>query len=203
MKLATLRHSAIALAALLLTACSGGSSTTANTAPGPVVSCDPANSATLDECGTLLVGITDADGDFLNYTVDVLSLTLETVNGRVIEVMPRKTRINFTDYVDVAELVATAFVPPAVYVAGEIHLDYTNAEIFVEESGVAKAAVVTDSEGVPIGQTDLKVVLSNRDQLVIAKRRAHFLQLDFDLEASHEVDITPTPATAREATSGT
>ncbi|MDH3751038.1 MAG: hypothetical protein OEU40_10625, partial [Gammaproteobacteria bacterium] len=32
--------------------------------------------------------------------------------------------------------------------------------------------------------------------LVVAKRRAHLLQLDFDLAASHKVDVVPTPALA-------
>jgi len=196
MKLATFGRAASVLTALMVTACGGGVSTTANTGPAPVASCDPTNPATIEECGTVFIGFTDADGDFLNYTVDVLSLTLETANGRTVEVMPRETRINFTDYVDVAELVTAATLPPAIYVAGTIRLDYTDAEVFVEESGLAKKAVVTDSTGTPLGQTDLKIVLSNRDQLVVTKRRAHFLQLDFDLEASHQVDITPTPATA-------
>ena len=196
MKLATFGRTASLLTALMLTACGGGASTTADTGPAPVASCDPTNAATFDECGTVLIGFTDADGDFLNYTVDVLSLTLETANGRTVEVMPRETRINFTDYVDVAELVTAATLPPATYVAGTIRLDYTDAEIFVEESGLAKAAIVTDSTGTPLGQTNLKIVLSNRDQLVVTKRRAHFLQLDFDLEASHRVDIAATPATA-------
>ncbi len=195
MKFTTIGRAAALLTALILTGCSGGAGTAAS-GPFPVASCDPANAATFDECGTVLVGFTDADGDFLNYTVDVLSLTLETANGRVVEVMPRKTRINFTDYVDVTELVTAAAIPPAVYVAGTIRLDYTDAEIFVEEANVAKEAIVTDSAGTPLGQTDLKIVLSDRDRLAVTKRRAHFLQLDFDLEASHVVDIAPTPATA-------
>ena len=32
--------------------------------------------------------------------------------------------------------------------------------------------------------------------MTVSKRRAHFLQLDFDLDASHDVDTVPTPATA-------
>ncbi len=83
--------------------------------------------------------MTDADGDFLNYTVDVLSLELETANGRIVETLPRSTRINFTDYVDLTELVTAASVPPATYVAGTIRLDYTNAEVFVEAADESKA----------------------------------------------------------------
>jgi len=189
-------RAALLLAALILTACGGDSSTSSTPDPETLAACDPNNPATHDECGTVLIGLTDADGDFLNYTVDVLGLTLETANGRTVEVMPRATRINFTDYVDVTELVAAAIVPPATYVSGTISLDYGDAEVLVEAAGVAKNAVVTDMDDVELGQTRLKIALSNRDQLTVTKRRAHLLQLDFDLAASHDVDTVPIPARA-------
>jgi hypothetical protein len=184
------------LSVTVLTACGGGAGTTPVDAPVANAECDPNNSATFGECGTVLIGLTDADGDFLNYTVDVLSLTLETANGRVVETLPRKTRINFTDYIDLTELVAVATIPPATYVSGTISLDYADAEIFVEADDAAKAAVVTDQVGTALTQTTLKIRLSNRDQLKVQKGRSALLQLDFDLDASHVVDIVPTPATA-------
>jgi len=182
--------------ALILTACGGGSGTTPVAGPTPTAQCDPNDPNTHSECGTVLVAITDADGDFLNYTVDVLSLELETANGRIVETLPRATRINFTDYVDLTELVTAASVPPATYVSGTIRLDYTNAEVFVEASDESKAAVVKDAAGNNLTQTELKIHLSNRDRLVVSKGRPALLQLDFDLAASHEVDIVPTPAEA-------
>jgi len=189
-------RAAVLVAALILTACGGGASTSSSPITGQTASCDPNDPATFNECGTVLIGFTDADGDFLNYTVDVLSLTLETANGRIVEVLPATTRINFTDYVDVTELVVAATLPPATYVSGTISLDYGDSEIVVEALGVSKKAVVTDLDDVELGQTDLTIRLSNRDQLRVTKRRAHLLQLDFDLAASHEVDIDPTPARA-------
>lgn len=194
MNLANSGRAAVLLAALIMTACGGGAGT--STTPEPQAACDPGNSATHDECGTVLIGLTDADGDFLNYTVDVLGLTLETAGGRTVEVIPETTRVNFTDYVDATELVAAAIVPPATYVSGTIHLDYGDAEIVVEAAGVAKDAVVTDLDDAELGQTSLKIILSNRDRLLVTKRRAHFLQLDFDLAASHDVDVVPIPARA-------
>ncbi|MBT8100998.1 MAG: hypothetical protein KJO82_14685, partial [Gammaproteobacteria bacterium] len=131
-----------------------------------------------------------------HYNVNVLSLTLETADGRSIEVLPRDIRINFTDYVELTELVAAVTVPPGVYVAGSINLDYSNAEVYVEAGDAAKEAVVTDLAGVPLTTTELRIILSDRDQLIITRRRAALMQLDFDLEASHEVDIVPTPAIA-------
>ncbi len=196
MTIAITRRAALLLGTLILAACSGGASTSSNPDPGATAACDPADASTHNECGTVYIGLTDADGDFLNYTVSVTSLTLETANGRVVDVMPRSTSINFTDYVEVTELVAAVVVPPAVYVKGSINLDYTDAEVVVEADGVAKDAVVTDLDDVEITQTSLEIVLSNRDQLLVTKRRAHFLQLDFDLAASHTVDIAPTPARA-------
>ena len=192
---------ALMLATLLFTAAcsSGGSGDTTNTSsPGSSASaaCDPTDTATIDECGTVYIGLTDADGDFLNYTVDVVQLTLETANGRIVETLPRNSRVNFTDYVDVTELVTAATVPPATYVAGTITLDYSDAEIFVEADGDAKAAVVTDDAGNPLAETALRIELSNRDRLVVSRGRPALLQLDFDLAASHVVDVAPTPAQA-------
>lgn len=185
----------VLMTVLTLAACGGGSSTVDNSPPD-TQNCDPANAATHSECGTVFVGLTDADGDFVNYTVDVVQLTLETANGRVVDTLPRSTRINFTDYVDLTEMLTAATVPPGTYVSGTITLDYGDAEVFVEAGDMAKEAVVTDINGNALGQTELKIVLSNRDQLIVTRGRAAFLQLDFDLAASHLVDIAPTPATA-------
>ena len=194
MNFATPRRFTLLFATLVIAACGGGASTTQ--VPAPAAACNPADPGTHDECGTVLVGLTDADGDFLNYTVDVLGLTLETADGRTVEVMPGAARINFVDYVDATELVAAAVVPPAVYVSGTISLDYSDAEVIVEAGGVATDAIVTDMNDVPLDTTSLRIELSNRDRLAVTKRRAHFLQLDFDLAASHTVDIARVPARA-------
>ena len=178
-----------------LAACGGGAETTTDDGLVTAV-CDPSDPSTFAECGTVMIALTDADGDFLNYTVDVLSLKLETADGRIVETLPRTTRINFTDYVDLAELVVTASIPPAIYVSGSISIDYSDAEVFVESGGDAVAAVVTNIAGDALSQTDLRIILSNRDQLIISRGRASLLQLDFDLDASHTVDISTIPATA-------
>ena len=181
--------------ALIMGGCGGSSGQSAETA-AVAASCDPSDAATASECGTVLVGFTDADGDFLSYSVDVLSLTLETAAGAVVETLPRSTRVNFTDYVDLTEFVSAATVPPGTYVAGTIQLDYSNAEVLVEAGGEAKPAVVIDADGIPLAQTSLRIVLSNRDRLVVTRGRASLLTVDFDLNASHAVDIASTPATA-------
>ena len=87
-------------------------------------------------------------------------------------------------------------MPPATYVAGSITLDYADADIVVEDGDTTRPAVVVDMDGTPVAQSTLNVQLSNRDRLVVGRGRVAFLQLDFDLEASHTVDLGSDPATA-------
>jgi len=187
---------ALMLIALALSACSGGAGVSNSMEAPAVAECNPADPGTAGECGTLIIGLTDADGEFLSYTVDVLSLILEKADGTVIEVLPNATRIDFAQYVDLTEFISVATVPPGVYVAGTIQLDYTNAEIIVEDGDVAKDAIVVDVDGNSLGQTELKIKLSDRDQLFINRATTSLLTIDFDLDASHTVDIGSTPAIA-------
>ena len=184
----------VASMSMLMAACSGGSST--NSQPQVALECDPDNPSTIDECGTLYVGLTDADGDFLSYSVNVVSLQLEKADGTLVETLPNNTRIDFAQYVELTEFVSAATVPPGTYVAGNITLDYSDAEVMVEENGVAKIATVVDDQGAPLAQTTLKIMLADRDRLFIARGRPSLLVVDFDLGASHSVDSVATPALA-------
>ncbi|MGY8795404.1 MAG: hypothetical protein ACKVJN_09830, partial [Woeseiales bacterium] len=175
---------------VVLAACGGGASTTEDTVPPPSVGvCIPSDPSTAAECGSVIIGLTDADGDFASYTVDVSELTLERADGAIVNVLPNRTRIDFSRYVDLTEFISVATVPPGVYVAGTIGLDYTSAEVFVEEGDTTKAATVVDADGNALTQTTLKIMLSDRDQLMVTRARASLLTLDFDLDASHTVDI--------------
>ena len=164
----------------------GGSGESNNTAQG----CDATS------CGQVYIGMTDADGDFLSYTVDVVSLTLGKANGAVVDTLPVATRVDFAQLVDLSEFVTAATIPNGAYVEGRIRLDYTNAEVTVEVAGQPREARVVDANGQPLGAVDLDIRLDNRNHVLIAPGRPAFLQLDFDLAASHSVDINATPVTA-------
>ncbi|HEY6597737.1 MAG TPA: hypothetical protein VIZ30_00385 [Pseudomonadales bacterium] len=173
-----------ALAALALAGC-GGSSGSSDSAENP-----PTPSAST---GTLLISVTDADGDFVSYSVDVLSVTLQRRGGGTVEVLPATTRIDFAQLTDLSDLLSVATLAPGDIVGGKIRLDYGNAEIFVEQNGQVVRANAIGANGAPIGIVELDVQLAEREHLVVTRGRAALLALDFDLAASNDVDVAQSP----------
>jgi hypothetical protein len=171
----------VALVAATLSGCSGsGDSTATPAAPTP-------------DTGTLLVSMTDADGDFVSYSVDVLSVTLERRGGGTVEALPATTRIDFAQLTDLSDLLAVATLAPGEIVSGTIRLDYGNAEVFVESAGQVVRANVVGESGAPLGITELEIELASDGRLLITRGRAALLALDFDLAASHDVDLSQSP----------
>ena len=57
------------------------------------------------DCGEVRIALTDADGDFLSYTVDVVSIRLERSDGDTVEALPERHHVDFAELLDVSELV--------------------------------------------------------------------------------------------------
>lgn len=177
----------IAAAALALAGCGGSGGDSAGMTTNPTVT--PSACA---DCGTLMVGLTDADGDFVSYSVDVLSLKLQRANGAQVETLPQTTRVDFAQLTDLSDLLSVASLAPGDFVKGSIRIDYTNADIEVQKGTDSVKATAVDGSGKPLGVTELEIRLDGRDHLVITKGRAAFLAVDFNLAASNTVDLTQT-----------
>jgi hypothetical protein len=177
---------------LAFTACGGGGGMSKSPPMGANPS--PASSCTSD-CGKVYVALTDADGDFLSYTVDVVSLKLKRANGAMIETLPATTRIDFAQFVDLTELFTAATVPNGAYTAATLRLDFTHADISVEKNGAPVAASPVDAMGNALGIVDVNVTLDNRHHLVVSPGQASVFTLDFNLAATNSVDLTKTPVT--------
>lgn len=183
---------------LVLAGCGGGSGPAPipELPPPTAAVCDPNDPSTVDECGSVYVAFTDAEGDFLSYEVSVTALELRKANGAVVQTLPESTEIDFAQYTELSEFISAAAIPPGVYVAGTITLDYSDAEIFVEAAGEAVPATVVDAAGDPLTVVEFSIQLAERDQLTITRGRPSLLTVDFDLAASHRVDTTVQPALA-------
>ena len=173
---------------LALAGCSGGSGTSSDNAAD-------ACAGDADTCGQLLVGLTDAEGDFINYEIEVTGLRLQRANGSTVDVLPSATRIDFAQVTNLTEIVSAAFIPPGVYVGGSIDLDFTNADVHVEgPGGSVLGASVVDAEGNPLGAVSFDIQLDPQHPVLMTRRRATLLTFDFDLAASNTVDTGTDPA---------
>ena len=143
--------------------------------------------------GQALVSLTDAAGDFLAYTVDVQSLTLTKQNGVVVETLPLATRVNFADYVEMTEFFTAATIPSGIYASARMRLDFSTAEIQVEDANGNAVAVpagnIRDANGNPVTMLDMEVQFDNSRALMVAPGIPAHVTLDFNLQASNTADL--------------
>ena len=145
----------------------------------------------------LLVSLTDAKGDFTQYTVDVTALKLHRANGAVIDTLPNTTTLDFAQYIDVTEFLTTATVPLGAYRKAEITLDFSQAILSVEDDqGNSIAATAVDDDGNPLHSVTLETLINSGKGFVISRGKPASLSLDFDLESSNEVVIDPSGLSA-------
>ena len=147
-----------------------------------------------DEEGVVAIGLTDAAGDFLSYTVDVTSLTLTKADGTVVQALPQRTRVDFARSVDLTEFVTAVTIPSGSYVSATLNLDYTNADIQVDDGNGSPVPVppanIRDSQGVQITTLSMSVTLDPARPLVVAPLVSSLLDLDFNLAASNLVNMS-------------
>ncbi len=166
-----------------LTACGGGggSSSLASGSCGATA------------CGAAVVTITDAPGDFLSYSVDIVSLKLQRDDGTVVETLPATTTVDFAKLVDLTEVISAKQIPPGKYVAGSVTLDYasTNTSIIVDDGSATGLQVSpVDTTGAALGTVEMQVQLDASKPLVVTSHSAGHIAFDFDLLASNTVDTT-------------
>jgi hypothetical protein len=197
MNLCELKAGLLAAALLALSACGDGGG--AIITPPDDDDDPPTSDCTATTCGEVRIALTDADGDFLSYNVDVASIRLEKANGDTVETLPTRQRVDFADLVDVSEFVTAASIPLGEYVAATLRLDYREAAVSVEVDGIPVAALVVDANGDALEVVDVELTLDETTPVVIATGVPALLQLDFDLEAAHEVNFGTTPVTVTAA----
>lgn len=144
--------------------------------------------ATNDTQSRLYVSLTDAEGDFTQYKVDILELKLYRADGSIIETMPATTTLDFAQYVDVTEFLTIATVPSGNYKKVEVTLDFSNAEISVENAaGDSVPATAVDENNAPLGMVTVTSTINGNSGFTIAPGVPSSLSIDFNLEASNQV----------------
>lgn len=91
------------------------------------------------------------------------------------------------------EFLNAATVQNGVYVKASMVLDYSDADIWVENAAGDAVKVdnsnIVDVDGIALTQLEVAVNLEGRNQLIIVPGIPHHLTLDFDLKASNSVSF--------------
>lgn len=175
-----LRLALLGLAASVIAACGGGSAVSSITQP-----------ASCSDCGTALLTVTDAAGDFMSYTVDVTSLQLKTANGTVVQTLPATSRIDFAQLVDLSEVLSAGQIPVGDYVSATLGVDFTNSDIVVDDgTGTGVQVMPVDANNQALGAVQLTVQLDNRNHFKIKRKSISHLAFDLNLAASNTVSLT-------------
>jgi hypothetical protein len=178
---------AVALLLTGLAACGGGGSAAMSTAPAAAT----ASGCPGSTCGSTLMTITDAAGDFLSYKVNLVSLQLQKSDGTMVETLPGTTAVDFVQLIDLSEVISARQIPPGNYVAAQVTVDFGNAAIMVDDgTGNGVAVRPVDSTGAALGRLVLTVQLDNTNNLKISAAKTSRIGFDFNLLASNMVDLT-------------
>lgn len=139
-----------------------------------------------EEMGEVVVAMTDAEGDFMAYEVEVDSIVLHRVNGTVVETLPNSATIDFAQYTNMTELLSSASVPTGTYDEVEIRVDYSNSNVLVQDAdGNPIEATVVDGNGEVVSEFTL--TLGMNQPLVVAPGIPAHLTIDFDLDSSNQI----------------
>ena len=178
---------ALLSSSLLLSGCNGNDQEDPNSTT-PIVEQNDDGQVTQDNVGQVMLAITDAEEDFLSYTVDIKSIVFTKDNGTQLEVLPTITSVDFVDYQQVTELLSVINVPVGRYDTIEMTLDYSNSSVIIQdEAGTSYQAQVQDPSGVPLTEYVVKLDLTKSTPLIVAKNRFSHLTLDLDLSASNTI----------------
>jgi hypothetical protein len=173
-----------------LSACGGGMSSTSTPTPAPSAPVTPA-SCTASTCGSMVMTITDAAGDFLAYQVNLVSLQLTKADGTLVETLPGTSTVDFVQLISLSEILSARQIPPGDYVSAQVTVDFSNASIMVDDgTGTGVAVKPVDATGAALGQLQLMVQLDNKNHLQINAAKTSRIAFDFNLLASNMVDLT-------------
>lgn len=162
-----------------------------------VVACNnksssPQNETTPQAMSPLSVSLTDAEGDFLQYEVEVKSIQLIKQNGATVNVLPRSSTVDFAQYVDVSEFLTALEVPSGRYLSLSMTLDFSKASILVQdENGITITATPIGVDQEELTLTDLDIRFSDRNGFSMVPGVPLHIMLDFDLDASNTIEFHP------------
>jgi hypothetical protein len=159
--------------------------------------------AALSACnGSAVVTLTatPSTDNYLAYRVGLVSIQLQTSNGRTAgAVLPKGTTVDLARLTNLSEVVGAASLAAGNYSEALITLDYSSAQIIYDNNTVNGLALTpVNASGQALGQVTLLLYLDPSNQLGVVRGSSAWLSLAFNLAASNVVStadrtVTVTP----------
>src|SRR5215472_241789 len=105
--------------------------------------------------GTAVVTLSDTNGDFDSYIVEVDAITLTRTDGLPAYALTSPQWVDLVKVHDLNELVDAPAIAEGTYTTLTLTLDYTAATVMVDVNGVPTAAKTVDATGNPASITSL------------------------------------------------
>jgi len=176
----------LVVCALVLSACSGSAG----------------SGGSASQSGTAMITLTDNPGDFMSYVVTVDSLQLTRSDGTVVETVPAATQVDFSQLVDLSEIISAEQIPAGQYTTVTLTLSYTSPTSNAE-SGIIVDNGTTSGLTIPLANilnssgsaalsspVTMTLQLPAGSPLVITSGTVANLALDFNLAATNKL-VTP------------
>jgi hypothetical protein len=129
--------------------------------------------------------------DFASYVVILDSISLTRSDGTLITTLQVPQQVDLAKVSDLAEMVEAPAAPDGTYTKATLALDFTNAQVWVNENGKPVLATVSEVSGSPT-----YVITVNFDPshpLVINRGVSQRLHISFDLAASNTITAGSPP----------
>jgi hypothetical protein len=135
---------------------------------------------------------TPSTDTFLAYRVNLVSVELQTSNGRSgVNVLPSATTVDLARLVNLSQVIGSSSVKTGTFKQAVVTLDYTSAQI-IYDNGTPEGVALTPlgASGQALGQVTLTLLLDPSNQMSIASKSSTRLSLNFNLAASNVVNLT-------------
>ena len=143
--------------------------------------------------GTAVVTLTSTPSTdtFLTYRVGLVSVQLQTSNGRTaLQLLPASTTVDLAQLVNWSEVLGSSVAQQKNYQQVAVTLDYSAAEIVYDDGSVNGVALTPQAaSGGALGQVTLLLDLDPANQLSIVHHTTSRLSLNFNLAASNIVNL--------------
>jgi hypothetical protein len=142
---------------------------------------------------------TPSTDTYLAYRVGLVSLRLQTSNGRTsVDVLPKGTTVDLARLTNLSDVVGAASLTAGNYREVSITLDYSAAQIIYDNGTVTGLALKPiDASGGNPGQVTLLLYLDPSDQLGVVRSGSARLSLAFNLAASNVINVTDKTVTVK------